>query len=291
MSAKSAEKEWSLLDIVAWGSEYFYEKGIESPRLNIELLLCHALNLSRVEIYTQFDKPLTKEELTQIRELVIKRAKRVPLQYIIGYTQFYGLKFDLNESILIPRPETEQLVDLVLKQRKSKSHVTILDIGTGSGCIAITLAKELPESKVFGIDISHDAINIAKSNAESNDVQNIEFLIFDILKKIPRKHRFDLIVSNPPYIPENEYRELEPEVHKEPKIALVAGEDGLLFYRRFAGILPYIMNPGGEFFFEIGENQKEALEKVFNKFEFVTIFAKDWSDKERYMQGEFRKLS
>lgn len=144
------EKVWTILDIIKWTTDYFEKKGIESPRLNIELMLCQILGISRLDIYTQFEKPLTDVERKILRDMINKRVKRMPLQYILGNTNFYGNNFLVNNSVMIPRPETELLVDKVLKDIENKYfHLNILDIGTGSGCIALSLAKELPNSIVF----------------------------------------------------------------------------------------------------------------------------------------------
>lgn len=257
---------WTILDIIDWGREFFTKKNIESPRLNIELLLCHALSLSRLALYSRFDQPLNAAELDSIREMVLRRAKNEPIQYIVGKTEFYGLEIEVDKNVLIPRPETEELVDFIVRTYAGRPQPKeILDIGSGSGCISISLAKAFPDASVAGIDLSKQAVETAKRNAEKNSATNIEFYKYDILNSLPKK-RFELVVSNPPYIPMAEMAELAADVADfEPREALTDGGDGLAFYRRFAEIFPSIITEGGSFFLEIGFGESEAIIELFEK--------------------------
>lgn len=286
------EKVWTILDIIKWTTDYFEKKGIESPRLNIELMLCQILGISRLDIYTQFEKPLTDVERKILRDMINKRVKRMPLQYILGNTNFYGNNFLVNNSVMIPRPETELLVDKVLKDIENKYfHLNILDIGTGSGCIALSLAKELPNSIVFGIDNSYFALLTAKNNASNLAIKNILFYQCDILKEIPFSEKFDIIVSNPPYIPLNEYQNLEPEVKfYEPKESLTDNADGLTFYKRFVKILPEMLKDNGQFYFEFGFLQSEILTNLFNENGFDIKILKDFNNIDRILYGFNRKV-
>lgn len=277
-------KIWTIIELVKWGSDYFTEKGIDSPRLTVELLLSHVLKLSRIELYTNFQKPLNETELSSLKECIKRRVNHEPLQYIIGNTDFHGLDIKLDNSVLIPRPETEFLVSFVTESEKNRTEkLKILDIGTGSGCIAIALAKFFPNSVVSGIDISESALEKAKENSEVNDVNNINFRRFDVLaENFLNDEIYDIIVSNPPYISKNDYPELEPEVRThEPKSALTDESDGLTFYRRFSEIFGKILAPNGSFYLEIGFGQSEDILKIFRDVGFELKFRKDYSGIDR----------
>jgi len=270
------QKLWTIKDILDWGVEYFEKKQIESPRLNIELLTCKVLNLNRLDLYMKFDKPLNKNELTELREYVKRRAANEPLQYIIGDVEFYNRIYKVNKSALIPRPETEKLIDQIVKENSNnKENIkTILDIGTGTGCIAISLDLEFPNSEVFAIDISDQALQLAQENADSLN-SGVKFFNMNILEKIPKK-KFDLIVTNPPYVSSIDYKGLENELKNyEPDIALTDNSDGLNFYRRYAEIFNSILNSKGIAYLEIGYNQEDEIIKLFNQKEFIINKFKD----------------
>lgn len=273
------EKVWTIIDLITWGKAYFEEKGVDSPRLTMEILIAHVLQKARIHLYTQFDRPLSDTELTTLRAMIKRRAAREPLQYILGETEFYGLPFAVSSAALIPRPETELLTEYVLKRVKqeSVSEVSILDIGTGTGCIAISLAKHLPESSIYALDVSDSALELAKSNAERNGVQNVQFGKINILETIP-KRRFSIILSNPPYISTKDMSELEPEVgDHEPRIALTDNDDGMRFYRRFAEIFPGMLEEDGWFAVEMGFGQSEKIKALFAAAGFETSFINDFA--------------
>jgi release factor glutamine methyltransferase len=263
-------KVWRIIDIINWSKEYFEKHSIDSPRLTIELMLVATLGINRVNLYTNFDKPLNDLELSRIREMVNLRAKRVPLQYIIGSVDFYGERFVVNQDVLIPRPETEELVDLVIKECDRTRNIRILDIGTGSGCIAISLAKHLPNAEVTALDSSPAALTVAKQNAKNISVTNINFVNADILKMQPQL-RYDIIVSNPPYISTQEMLEIEPELNHEPKIALTDNSDGLEFYRRFVTIFKDALSYDSRFYLELNSTLSSKVEEMFIKDYSVTI--------------------
>jgi release factor glutamine methyltransferase len=230
---------WTIIKILKVTTEFFSEKGLENPRLNAEQLLCHLLSLKRVDLYVQFERILTPEEVTAYREMIRRRSRREPLQYITGETEFMGLNFRLTPDVLIPRPETEILVEAVLKLRGEITNPRILDIGTGSGCIAVSLAHEWPEAQVTGLDISESALQMAEKNSELNNVsERVTFRPLDILTGSTGEEAFDIIVSNPPYIALEEMAGLDAEVRDyEPSIALTDGGDGTLFYRRILSLI------------------------------------------------------
>lgn len=252
------KRQWLLLDLLNTTTQYFSEKNIDNPRLNAEELLGMAMGLSRVQLYVSFERPVSDFELNSFRALVKRRSQHEPLQHIIGQTEFMGFPFKVNPEVLIPRPETEILVEEVLKLRDEihLKNTSILDIGTGSGCIPISLALNLPESKFLAIDISLAAMEVARQNCQLNDIrvrmadtnqtQKIEMLTpitlakHDIMLPWPQSFgsRFDIIVSNPPYVTRAEMEHLQPEVRDyEPHTALTDFDDGLTFYRRIFDLI------------------------------------------------------
>jgi release factor glutamine methyltransferase len=277
---KAGEKVWTILELVQWGKQFFEEKGVDSPRLTIELMLAHVLKMPRIQLYTAFDQLLLASELAALREMVRRRAKREPLQYITGEAHFYNLVLEVNASVLIPRPETELLVEFVLKRLpESPSNLRLLDIGTGSGCIALALAKECANKKIEvqieAWEVSEAALELARKNAERLDIANVDFVQGDVLQTAP-DGVFDVIVSNPPYISTAEMRELEPEVAQfEPRSALTDDGDGLQFYRRFAELFPSLLAPSGFFAVEMGFGQAAAVQGLFQAKGFAVEVEKD----------------
>ncbi len=286
-------KVWTSIDIVRWGADYFRQKGVDSPRLTIELLLCKVMNIGRVEIYSNFDTPLKQEELAVLRDYVIRRGKREPLQYIIGDVDFLGYRIEVDPSVLIPRPETEMLAniilksDIILKSIDDKTRaLDILDIGTGSGCIAIALAKSLPNATITAADKFDAALKVAAGNAELNNTTNIKFIKNDILIDVP-PGQYDLIVSNPPYVSEADFASLQPEiVDFEPRHSVTDNDNGLMFYRRFARIFGSLLSEDGRFWLEIGAGQDEEISSIFDSSGFVTKSFKDLSNTVRFVSGE-----
>lgn len=260
---------WKVIDVINWGKKYFEEKGIDSPRLTIELLLCHVAGCKRIELYSGFERFLSEAELSALRDLVKRRIKREPLQYIIGTTSFMGMEFCVQPGVLIPRPETEQMVSKIVEYYKNNPPSRILDIGSGSGCIALSLAKAFTGSHVTGIDNSPVSVETAKYNALVNGVENALFELHDILKNpasVPYidSKRYDLVVSNPPYIDKAEHDLLDPEVRiYEPAEALTDFGDGLTFYRQYAKIFKDLLTDDGTFIIEIGWGQKQEIVEIF----------------------------
>jgi release factor glutamine methyltransferase len=280
----------TVLEALNAASDYLKNKRIKSARLNSELLLAHILDCKRLELYLSFDRPLQKIETDSYRELLKRRGTFEPLQYIIGKVEFYGLEFVVNSSVLIPRPETELLVEAIIESVKTDKGINILDIGSGSGNITIALAKNIPNCKVIGIDISKEAIKISKRNAELNKVEKkVMFVNKDILNGIEIKEkRFDIVVSNPPYVSLGDFVSLDPELRLyEPKIALTDEGDGLSFYRKIVSLSRSLLNNSGKIFLEIGAGQSEAVKQLLIDSHFKNIVVKkDYSDIERIIIGE-----
>lgn len=279
-------KEWQILDIINWAKEYFETKGVDSPRLTIELMLCQVLNLNRVNLYTQYDKPLKSQELEQIKLMINKRIQRIPLQYIFGQVEFYNLNFFVNKDVLIPRPETEEIVDLILKESDDKKAYNILDIGTGTGCIALSLASNLPNSKVNAIDFSIPALKVAKQNMDEHSLENVRLIHADILNTTPQ-NKYDIIVSNPPYVSTSEMDAIEKELTYEPEMALTDYSDGLKFYRRYVTIFKDILSINGQFYLEINNNLSSQIIEMF-KIDYNVELINDISDNPRILKGSVK---
>lgn len=270
-------KTWKILDLLKVTEEHFIKNGIQSARLNSEMLLCSTLNTKRINLYLDFEKPLTAEELENFRERVKRRLAGEPLQYILGETEFYGLKFKVNPSVLIPRQETELLPDKAIELIQSGKYENprILEIGTGSGCISIALASKIL-CAVDAIDVNEDAIETAQKNSAANNTQDkITFINKDFLKDTNSFDGYDFIISNPPYIPVNEFDGLEKQVRDfEPRHALTDDGDGLVFYRKFIETLSKTSSHVN-ILIEIGDGKKEKVEALLKESGIEHIFYKD----------------
>ena len=263
---------WTTLKVLTWTKDFLTSKGIENARLEAEWLLCAATGLDRVGLYLNFEKPLNDEELASYRAMVTRRSRREPLQHILGSQEFYGMEFEVSSDVLIPRHDTETLVHEALK--RMPGAVSVLDIGTGSGCIAVSLARQLPLAAVTAIDISGAALTVARRNAERNGVA-IEFLQGSLCEPVTGRW-FDLIVSNPPYIPRGDIEQLEPEVRDfDHRGALDGGADGLDIYRVLIPSALYCLNPSGWLLLEVGAGQAGDVAGLFRSMagynEVVTV--------------------
>jgi len=279
----------TVLEAINRSTEFLEKKNIESPRTNAEHLLAHVLKCKRLDLYLAFDRPLKENETDIYRELIVRRGKTEPLQYIVGTVEFYGLEFKVNPSVLIPRPETELLIEKILESVNKEDSLKILDIGTGSGNIAVSLAKNLSNSTLTAIDISEDAIEVAEENSELNNINGqISFYKIDFVNEQGfSESNFDLIVSNPPYVSINDYSGLSPELKDhEPKIALTDNKDGLNFYSEISKKAQTLLNKNGKLFFEVGMGQAEEVKTILiqNSFSDIEIF-KDYSNIERVVKG------
>jgi len=251
---------WTTLKVLDWTKEFLAARGVENARLEAEWLLCAVTGLDRVGLYLNFEKPLDVEELAAYRAMVARRGRREPLQHILGTQEFCGLEFEVTPAVLIPRHDTETLVNEALARMPGAQ--SILDIGTGSGCIAVALARRLPGVSVTAVDISEDALVVARRNAVRNGVA-IEFLQGSLLEPVAGRH-FDLIVSNPPYIPSSDIETLQPEVRDfDPRGALDGGEDGLDVYRALIPAAATCLNPCGWMFLEVGIGQAADVARMF----------------------------
>jgi release factor glutamine methyltransferase len=245
-------------------SVFFSEKDVGEPRLSAELLLAHALRCQRLDLFTRFDQPITDEELERFRALVRRRLTGEPVQYIIESAEFYGLPFRVTPAVLIPRPETELLVEHALRAARERfpdMDIRILDIGAGSGCIAAALARHLPDATVHAVDSSAEAVAVARENiAALGLAERVVVEVMDILTVTPGGGPYHLVVSNPPYIPQADMAELQTEVRDfEPHAALSDSADGLTFHRRLVALAPALLDPRGLLLVEIGFGQSSDV--------------------------------
>ena len=272
--------------------QYLKKYNVENARLDAEYIFAYVLGVKRVSLMLNFNDEIDEEKKNLIRQYIMRRGKyREPLQYIVKEWEFYGYPIKVNGGVLIPRQDTEILVEQCIHLMKEKENPKILDIGTGSGAISIALAKEIHGSEVLGLDISEDALKVAVENRELNNVENLKFLKSDVFQHVKEKN-YDLIVSNPPYIPVEEYEELMPEVKEyEPKMALTDGGDGYYFYRKISEeSIDYLKN-GGYLAFEVGYNQGENVAKLMEKngFQIVGRVA-DYGGIERVIIGRKEEI-
>ena len=282
-----------VLEALQLSTEFLEKKGIESARTNAELLLAEIIGCNRLGLYLAFERPLNEDEKKTYREFIARRGKFEPLQYIIGNVEFYGLKFNVNENVLIPRPETEILVEKILELVNKGNHLSILDIGSGSGNISIALAKNIDSCSVTGLDISEDAVTVAAENCKLNNVEEkVKFLVQDVFKinNGTVQNKFDVIVSNPPYVANNEYSTLQEEIVKyEPKIALTDFSDGFNFYKEIIRKSGDLLNSGGYLFFEAALGQSDKIAGLMKEANFTNVnVVKDYSNIDRIIYGQLK---
>lgn len=272
---------------------FFREKGIPSAKKEAGIVLADVLGLTSLDLYLMHDRPLNEEEVQQCREAVLRRAKGEPNQYIRGLVDFYGCQFVVDQRVLIPRMETEILVDKIVKEIEQEEYQgkELWDICTGSGCMGISIKKKLPELQVTLSDLSEDAVAVANENAERNGVE-VNILQGDLLEPFKGK-RADYVVSNPPYVRDDEYEVLPREVKEfEPKMALVSGDLGLDFYRKFNEELPDYLNPEAQVWMEIGFTQGKSVVEIFSGENWqYAQFEKDWGQQDRFFYVQKRKSS
>jgi release factor glutamine methyltransferase len=266
-------ERWTVLKILQWTADYFADKEIDSARLEAELLLAATLGLDRVGLYVNFERPLDAVELSAFRERVQRRAQREPIQYILGETEFWSLIFNVGPEVLVPRADTEVLVEESLARIKGSARV--LDVGTGSGAIAIALAHEKPEILVTALDCSQPALDVARTNAQRNGVVDRVTCLLGDLASLPTGP-FEMIVSNPPYIPSGDWQKLMPEVRDyEPRLALDGGDDGLQAYRQLAVQAGRVLVPGGWLLVEVGIGQAADVNALFKAAGLTEIGQRD----------------
>jgi release factor glutamine methyltransferase len=274
---------WTLLRVLQWTQGRFAERGLPTPRLDAELLLAHVLKKDRVALYTHFDQPLEPDELAEYRELIKRRLAGEPVAYLVGMKEFRSLELLVDARVLVPRPDTEAAVELALSRVAGNEAPRVVDVGTGSGAIALALKKALPAASVTAIDRSPDAAEVARENARRLQL-DVEVLVGDLFA--PVEGSFDLIVSNPPYIPTGELATLPPEVKREPRLALDGGADGLDVIRRLIGDARARLNAGGSLVMEVGDGQAPEVAALLQGAGYVDVeTAKDLAGIERAVAG------
>jgi release factor glutamine methyltransferase len=261
MSASAAARSWTILELLRWTQQHFASRGIESPRLDAECLLAHALGTDRLRLYLDFEKPVEAGERARFRELVRRRADaRVPVAQLTGRKEFWSLAFEVTPDVLIPRPETEGLVAWLLDELPDReAELRVLDLGTGSGAIAVALATALPKARFVATDVSAAALAVAERNALAHGVAGrVEFRAGDGFAPLAGE-RFDAVLANPPYVADGDAPALAPELRHEPREALFSGAEGTDLLRRLAAEVPAHMAPGGRAGFEVGLGQAERV--------------------------------
>ena len=265
------EPIWTSLKLIGWTQEFFAKKGVDAPRLTAELLLAHALSCDRVRLYLDFDKPLGDPELARYRDLVRRRVEGEPTAYLVGRKEFFGRPFRVDSRVLVPRPETELLVEVALAALPERGSA--LDLCTGSGCIAVSLALGRAGARVVATDVSENALTLARENATSLGAV-VEFATGDLWAAVHAGVRFDVIVANPPYIPVIELAGLSREVRREPCIALDGGPDGLAVLRRIVEVAPTRLQPGGMLCVEMHETHVEVMPRLCREAGFARAEAR-----------------
>ena len=263
---KENGKPWRIIDVINWGVDYFENKSLENPRLEIEIFLQHILDCKKIDLYINFENEVSATDLNTLKGYIKRRLGNEPSQYIVGKSNFYGRNFYVDNNVLIPRPETEILINACIEFLSMKDNPEIIDIGTGSGCIGITLAKEIPSSNVIAIDCSEKALAVAEKNAKNIGIKNIDFVKSDFLKQTIDL-RADLLVSNPPYIPKEDISNLMADVKEyEPSKALTDNLDGLEFYRVFSKKFDPMIKIDGALIVEVGKDKHPLkAKKIFEK--------------------------
>jgi len=287
LTAVAPPKTWTIGSLVKWAIDDFRARGIENPRLDAELLVAHALGIDRMRVILDAERPLEGAELAALRDLVKRRRAYEPIAYLRGEREFYGLRFRVDKRVLVPRPDTEALVDVALART---SHVSMsmrqLDLCTGSGCVAIAMARQRPTAKVLASDVSLDALAVARENALRLGAYNVGFVESDLFAAFAGK-RFDVITANPPYIPTGEIATLQPDVREhEPRLALDGGADGLALVRRIVAEAPEHLVPGGVLAIEVGAGEAPAAMELFRERGFTDVRAdRDIARIERVVSG------
>ena len=278
----------TVLEVLQSTTGYFQKRNIDSPRLNAEHLLAYVLDRKRMELYLDFERRLRESELAPLRELVKRRGSGEPLQHLLGTVEFCGRSFRCDKRALVPRPETEQLVELLISHLKSKiAYSRVVDVGTGSGVIALTLAAEFPKAEVVGVDISEDALMLARENAERLDLADrVRFLRSNLLESV--QPDVDLIVANLPYVSTEDRQNLSREVLHDPEVALFAGANGDELLRKLTAQAPSWLRPGGMLAMEIGIGQSEALVAALTEKNYHDISTdKDYSGVIRFLFARY----
>lgn len=286
----SSEEPWTVKRILDWTIQFLKEKGSASPRLDAEVLLAHARKCQRIQLYTQFDQPLTDDQRTTMRGLVKRRAAAEPVAYLVGHKEFFSLDFLTPPGVLIPRPDTEVLVMAALDVLKGSNLTRGLDLCTGTGCVAIAIAKNHPRIQFTAVELSPQALEVARSNVARHQLDaRINVLEGDLFAPVPAGERFDLIVSNPPYVASGEIAELASDIREhEPHLALDGGADGLDVIRRIVRESPQRLASGGWLMFELSPEQAPAAIEIMQEGRFTSVAARnDLSGQARVIVGKW----
>ncbi|MFZ0243995.1 MAG: peptide chain release factor N(5)-glutamine methyltransferase [Desulfobacterales bacterium] len=288
-STASSGDDWTILKLLEWTTSYFTSHAIESPRAAAEILLAHVLTLQRVDLYLRYDQPLMSAELERFKTLIRRRVRHEPVAYITGCREFWSMDLAVSGDVLIPRPETECLVEQALARLTEAGTAVgprILELGTGSGAIILSLAASRPRSLCVASDVCERSLRVARANAQRHNLEGrIHFLCGDWTRPLrDRKAFFDMIVSNPPYIPSARIKTLAPEIHTyEPAMALDGGEDGLACVRHLIAEAPVYIRPGGHLMLEIGHDQADTVQHMVTGSRCYEdpVFARDYAGHDR----------
>ena len=286
-----SDQRWTVMRLIDWTKDHFAKAGLENPRLEAEVLLCHVVGMTRVELYTKYATIPGAESLARFKALIRRRIAGEPTQHLTNKAEFYGVPLYVDDRVLIPRPESERLVDVALETIDRETETTIADLCTGSGCIAVALARSLPAARILAIDISVDALEVARRNVEdiglADRITLTEGDLTAPLRDAGRAGTLDMIVANPPYVRSDEVETLAVEIRDhEPRAALVAGPEGTEFHRRIAGGAPEMLRDGGALIMEIGEDQGPAVTGMMKMAGFREVkLTKDLSSRDRVASG------
>jgi release factor glutamine methyltransferase len=291
-SAASQPDEWTIEAVLRWATEDFRARGLETPRLDAEVLLAHASSSTRIQLIVNAKSPLGPEKLGRFREMVKRRRAREPTAYILGAREFYGRAFRVDRRVLVPRPDTEALVEVALDRTRPLSmSMRALDLCTGSGCVALTLARERPTSSVIAADVSEDALAVARDNAARLGAYNVAIRRGDLFDALDPALRFDLVTGNAPYISSSEISTLAPDVRDfEPRLALDGGDDGLAVVRRIVQSAPEYLRSAGVLAVEVGKGQAPIVAELFARAGFSEVeLGRDYARVERVVSGVLHK--
>lgn len=277
-------------DILQLTSQFLKQKGFTASRRVSEQILSHVLGIDRLQVYMQHDRPMQENEIASAREILKKVVAGYPIEYICGYVDFLDCRIEVDQRVLIPRPETEIMAHTAIQYAKGlgKENITVLDLCSGSGALGLAFKKHCKEASVTLVDISNDAIEVAKKNAVINAL-DVKFLLSDLTVNIDSV--FDIVLCNPPYISTEAYNSLDSSVRdNEPRIALCAGDRGTEMYERLAIELPRILQRGAKIFLEIGYDQAQSIQKIFENSAFEVLIKKDWAGLDRFVEIEYLTL-
>jgi release factor glutamine methyltransferase len=279
----------NIKEVLANTEDFFKKNNIDNPRLDAEVLLAELLDMERIKLYVNFDYPLKEDEIAKYREMIKLRAKRIPVAYITGHKEFMSLDFYVNQNVLLPRPETEILVEYLIDyfNEKDMERINAVEVGTGSGAIIVSLGHYLKDARILGIEIDKKAIEVTRKNIERYSLDDrLKVSQGNLLEPLIKRgiKNLNLVVSNPPYISEKEMETLPPEVKQEPKKALYGGKDGLKFYKELIPQAYEVLTENGMIALEIGYTQAEEVEKILRDNDFIKVdVRKDYADKDRFV--------